>query len=138
LEKPFVEIDHSGDIGIHAWGKDLANLIENVTLGLFSLIQRGEVESNVERRLKVESSSEDNLIVDWLCEVLSTIGTHGELYGSVKITRVGENFAEGVLRGEPIDTAKHDLRFEVKAATYHGLSVERRDDGIHARVIFDL
>ncbi|UCG53166.1 MAG: archease [Candidatus Latescibacterota bacterium] len=138
MDKPFIEIDHSGDIGIHAWGTDVAQLIENVTLGLFSLIYRGTVESRVERELRVESSSEENLIVDWLCEVLSTIGARGELYGSVRVTRVGKHFAVGVLGGEQIDAARHDLRFEVKAATYHGLSVERRKDRLHARVIFDL
>lgn len=134
----FVEIDHSSDIGIEAWGKDLAESLQNATLGLLSLLSWNPVERVVERRIRVSSVSAEDLFVDWLGEVISMVGTHGELYGEVKVERAGEWFAEGVLRGEKIDPERHALRFDVKAATYHRLAVEKRSDGYHARVIFDL
>ena len=145
---PFVEIDHSGDIGIEVWGGGMAELIENATLGLLGLFCRGGVEPETTRQLTVESSSRDDLLVDWLAEVIATAGAHGELYGAVEITTVetvaaeptgaGRWIAKGVLRGEKVDPARHDLRFEVKAATYHGLLVEEDAGGFHGRVILDL
>ena len=138
MNRPFAEIDHSGDIGIEAFGSNLAEMIENATLGLFSLFCRGEVGRCVEREIQVRSSSAEDLLVDWLGEVISTVGTYGELFSFVKIDCVGEWFARGVLGGEKTDPAKHDLRFDVKAVTYHRLSVETRDDGCRGRVIFDL
>jgi SHS2 domain-containing protein len=134
----FVEIDHSSDIGIEAWGKDLAESLQNATLGLLSLLSWNPVERVVERRIRVSSVSAEDLFVDWLGEVISMVGTHGELYGEVNVERAGEWFAEGVLRGEKIDPERHALRFDVKAATYHRLAVDKRSDGYHARVIFDL
>ena len=134
----FAEIDHSGDIGIEAWGKDLAELLENAAMGLFSLLARAEVRPEIRRRIRVSSSSAEDLLVDWLGEVISLSGVWGELYGSVAVDRVGRWYAEGVLGGEKVDPRRHDLRFEVKAATYHGLVVEERSDGFHGRVIFDL
>jgi SHS2 domain-containing protein len=134
----FIEIDHSGDIGIEVWGKDLAEVLENATMGLLSLLCRNEVQQGVERRIRVSSSSAEDLLVDWLGEVISVVGTYGELYGAARIDRIGEWYAEGVLRGERLDPEKHDLRFDVKGATYHGLAVGKRDDGYYGRVIFDL
>lgn len=134
----FAEIDHSGDIGIEVSGKDLREVLENATMGLLSLLCRNEVQQVVERRIRVSSSSAEDLLVDWLGEVLSVVGIYGELYGTATIDRIGEWYAEGILSGERVDPEKHDLRFEVKAATYHRLIVERREDGYFGRVIFDL
>ena len=138
MEKPFAEIDHSGDIGIEARGSDVKELLGNATLGLFSLLYRGKVRASVERRIRVESSSLEDLVVDWLSEVVTTGSARGELYGSVDVHDAGDHFAEGVVAGEPFDSAKHDPRFDVKAVTYHGLSVVETGDGLVARVIFDL
>jgi SHS2 domain-containing protein len=134
----FAEIDHSGDIGIEAWGASLAEMLQNATLGLLSLFRWNPVERVLERRIRVSSFSAEDLVVDWLSEVISMVGVYGELYGEVEIGRAGEWYAEGVLRGERIDPERHELRFDVKAATYHRLAVEKEGDGYYTRVIFDL
>ena len=134
----FNEIDYGGDIGIEARGRDFAALLENATTGLLGLVSRGPVAPAVERKIHVTSSSSEDLLVDWLGEVITLSGVHGEVYGAVRVDRVGEWFADGVLHGEKVDPGKHDLRFDVKAATYHNLVVEKRPDGYYGRVIFDL
>jgi SHS2 domain-containing protein len=42
------------------------------------------------------------------------------------------------LQGEPYDSDKHQLKTEIKAVTYHGLSVEKTVRGWKAKVIFDV
>lgn len=138
MEDPFVEIDHSGDIGIEANGKDLPQLVGNLTRGLFSLMYRGAVEATTWVRVKIESPTIEDLVVDWLCEVITVTGTSGRLYSEVDIVRAGDFFVDASLGGEPIDPSRHDLRFDVKAATYHRLLVERSRGVLRARVIFDL
>jgi SHS2 domain-containing protein len=138
MTKQFAEIDHSGDIGIEAWGRDFAEMIENATRGLFGLLCRSEVQPVITREVRIESASAEDLLVDWLGEVISLSGAHGELYGGVTIRKTGEWYAEGALAGETFDATRHDLRFDVKAATYHGLTVEALESGFHGRVIFDL
>ena len=138
MPEPFQEIDHSGDIGIQAHGKDEKELFRNITLGLFSLMYRGTVTAVVERALNVTSSSRENLLVDWLSEVIAESGARGELYGEVVIRHVDDRSLEGILRGETVDPARHRLRFDGKAVTYHELELRPDRDGLHARVIFDL
>jgi len=138
VSRSFTEIDHSGDVGIEARGTNVSELLSHATLGLFSLLYRGTVRSVSERAIRVEALSLEDLLVDWLGEVIAMGGCYGELYGSVEIYRADSRCAEGVLRGESFDPSRHDPRFDVKAATYHALSVTESSDGLCARVIFDL
>jgi SHS2 domain-containing protein len=138
MKKSFEEFDHSGDIGIEAWADSPGELLENLSRGLFSLMCRSRVEAVVERQIKVSSNSPEGLVVDWLSEIISAADVHGEVYGAVQVNLARDGRVEGVIRGEPYDPARHELRFEVKAATYHGLAVEQAGDSYHARVIFDL
>jgi SHS2 domain-containing protein len=136
--QPFKEFDHSGDIGIEARGGSKTELIEHLSLGLFSLMCRSRVETDVERRIAASSESEEGLIVAWLSEIISAADVHGEIYGMVRVDKLEPDRLEGVIGGERYDPDKHELRFEVKAATYHGLKVERSGGRYGARVIFDL
>jgi SHS2 domain-containing protein len=138
MDPRYREIDHSGDIGIEAWGRDAAGVLESATRGLLSLMVSSEVGRVVERRLEVSAASREDLLVDWLSEVIASASMHGEVYGDVAIERASTHVASGVLRGEPVDPVRHELRFDVKAATYHGLLFEESESGFHARVIFDL
>jgi SHS2 domain-containing protein len=139
----FQEIDHSGDVGIEAFGADFAELLANATAGLFALQYRGTVAAVSNRPIRVVSESLEDLVVDWLSEVIAIGGTHGELFGAVAVLAVSGDGssvfeAEGVLRGERFDADRHDPRFDVKAATYHGLHVTREKGKCGARIIFDL
>lgn len=132
------EIDFSGDVGIQASGGDRRDLFAAVTEGLLRLMHGGDVIPAVERRIEVTSSTPEDTLVDWLSEVIATAATHGEVYGDVYMDSVEACAASGVLSGEPIDETRHELRFDVKAATYHGLEYEESDEGYRCRVIFDL
>ena len=138
MKRFFNEFDFSGDVGIEAWGTTRAEVLENAACGLFSLIVAGGVEPGLERKIEVTSQGEENLLVDWLSEIITTVATFGEVYVSVDVKEVGPGSVEGRLRGEPIDERKHRLRFDVKAATSHNLVFRRTENGFYARVVFDL
>lgn len=136
--KPFNEIDHSGDIGIEARGDNIESLFCNAARGLFGLLVRNKVGHAISRRVSVRSESYENLLVDWLSEIISCASLHGEVYGDVAVEACGDYFIDATLMGEPIDAGRHDLRFEVKAATYHTLEFRKTEAGCFARIIFDL
>jgi SHS2 domain-containing protein len=138
MDKKFEEIDHGGDVGIEAWGETTERALENVTLGLFALMTHGGVSARVKRELAVEAGSDEDLLVDWLSEVIAAASTHGEVYCKAEIRSSGPHSVLGVLRGESIDPARHEFRFDVKAATYHQLVFERGKSGCRVRVVFDL
>ena len=56
-----------------------------------------------------------------------------------KIEEKGNKFyLEGEALGEKIDLNRHELKTEVKAATYHGLKVEKTDDECRVRCVVDV
>jgi SHS2 domain-containing protein len=138
MDMRFKEIDHSGDVGILAFGRDEVELLENATYGLFSLMVHGGVSGKVKRELTAEAENNGDLLVNWLSEVIATASVHGEVYGEVEITQAGPHSVRGTVGGEPVDINRHELRFDVKAATYHELEFTRTEGGYRARVIFDL
>jgi len=168
-ERGFREFEHSGDVGIEAWGATRAELIEHATRGLFALLvwrapsdnaagpvvvpprgfARGDPgppppaavsndESRLQRTIEVHTTSAADVLVDWLSEVVTAAATYGEVYDDVAIESADENSARGTIRGQPFDPARHERRFDVKAATYYNLVCEKTPDGFHARVVFDL
>jgi SHS2 domain-containing protein len=135
----FVEIDHSGDVGIEAWGDTPVELFANVTAGLISLASTGPTESVVQRTIVAHADRPEDLLVDWLGQVILSAARHGEVYSEVRLDAVDAVSARGVLAGAPLATTRRSLRFDVKAATFHRLLYELDTDGRHhARVIFDL
>jgi SHS2 domain-containing protein len=132
------EVDHSGDVGLEIWADSPAELLERATAGLCGLMTWSRVEIVTTRPIAVRAGNLTDLLVDWLSAVILTASTHAELYAHASIDRFEEGAATGTLHGAPLDAARHALRFDVKAATYHGLLVEKTDAGYHARVIFDL
>jgi SHS2 domain-containing protein len=134
----FKEIDHSGDIGIEAYGDSFNMLLCNLARGLFQLLVRDRVEPARSRRISVRSQSREDLLVDWLSAIITCAASHNEIYGGLRLDSIGDHFIEAELFGEPIDPGKHDLRFEVKAATYHNLLYTHEEGIFRARVILDL
>ncbi len=134
----FSEIDHSGDVGLEMWGATLPDLLENATRGLCTLMTWSTVGRVSSRRIEVQATNPQDLLVDWLSAVILSAATHAELYTAADVTVSDEGVASGVLRGEPLDPSRHALRFDVKAATYHGIVLEQTPVGYHARIVFDL
>jgi SHS2 domain-containing protein len=96
------------------------------------------VEPRVARRVSVRGTDPGDVLVEWLSAVILSAAIHGEVYGDVSVDSADAGSASGVVRGEPIDPARHQLRFDVKAATYHDLHYETSDGRRVARVVFDL
>ena len=134
----FREIDHSGDVGLEVWGTTLPALLQHATRGLCALMTFSAVEPVTERRIEVQAESREDLLVDWLSAVILASATHGEIYAAADVVVSEDVVASGVVLGEPLDPARHALRFDVKAATYHELLMEETANGYHARIIFDL
>ena len=134
----FREIDYSGDIGVEAWGSTRAELLANATRGLFGLLSWSPAGGDVTRPVEVAAGAAADVLVDWLSAVILSAAMHGEVYGEVAVESADERGARGWVRGAAYDPARHALRFDVKAATYHDLAFESTDGGFRARVIFDL
>jgi SHS2 domain-containing protein len=134
----FQEIDYSGDVAVEAWGSTRAEMIENATRGLMGLMAWNRVETVLERRVEANAADAGALLVEWLSQVILLSATHGEIYGDVTVESASAHEARGTVRGLTARGHEEQLRFDVKAATYHDLLVEEVAGRHHCRVVFDL
>lgn len=132
--------EHTADTGIRGWAPDLDGLFAVMARGLFSVIAdpAGVEAGAVRRTVSLRAESAADLLHDWLEELNALHQIHGELYAEFLPRVAGETSLEAEIRGEPLDPARHELRIEVKAVTWHGLLVEATPDGVAASVLLDI
>ena len=139
MQKRFDILDHTADMGIIAYGTDMKQLFSNAALALFSLItELDSVEEKMDFGLHVKSEGSDNLLVDWLNELIYCFDVKHVLVHRCEIESLTTGQLRATCHGENFDPAKHKINRGIKAATYHMLRVERSSEGYEAQVILDI
>jgi SHS2 domain-containing protein len=133
----FEVFDHTSDVGVLARGRSLEETLEALCLGAFSIITDTS-SVRAEKEWLVTASGRDlgEATIRMLNEALYLHETERVLFSSFSVR---PSLGDGVVlelkcRGEPYDPGRHTLLKQLKAATYHDLSVENHE----ARVIFDV
>jgi SHS2 domain-containing protein len=131
--------DHTADVGIRARAESLSSLFEEAARGLFAviLVNPGAARPIEETSVSVEGTEPEDLLHDWLAELLYVFDTERLVPAEFKL-RLTDTGLSATLLGEPLDPARHTVDAEVKAITYHGLTVRQEEGGWLAEVIVDL
>lgn len=131
--------DHTADLGLRMTAADLDGLFAEAGRALTSVIVEDvdSVEPAEESRFEISGSEREDLLLDWLNELLYRFESAGRLFSRFEV-RIDERGLKGSAFGEIVDPARHSLTHEVKAITYHHLKVEPTDDGWLAEVIVDI
>jgi SHS2 domain-containing protein len=137
--KQFELLDISGDAGIRAFGKDLPELFVNAGIGMYSLIT--DLKDIQEKRtidISAQGSSGEGLLVAFLNELVFHFDTYGFIGKSIAVTALDMNNVTATLSGEEFSLKRHKGNLLIKAATYHKLKIEKKDNRWEAEVIFDI
>jgi len=131
--------EHTADVGLRVRARDLNGLFEEAARALLSVIVANpeSVRPVQEVSFRLSAGRRDDLLFDWLAEVLYTFAARHLLLAESAVSIV-EDTLTATARGERVDRRRHQLEMEVKAITYHGLKVERDGDGWLAEVIVDI
>jgi SHS2 domain-containing protein len=127
------------DVGVRGWGESRAAAFAQVTLGVFALlVDPAEVQAREVREVRAQADGPESLLVAWIDECLYVHDIEGFVAHTVEMTVCTDTLAHGLLRGEPLDPARHRVGTVVKGATYHRVAVGVRE-GVHeARIIVDV
>jgi SHS2 domain-containing protein len=120
-------------------GRTLKDLFLNACMGLTSVLS-GEpsgTASNTGVDVKIEANDIEELLVNWLREILFLSQVRGFVTTEARFFTISPSALDASLSGRTIEDGDPP-EIEIKAVTYHGLSVERGDQGYTAKVIFDI
>lgn len=135
---PWRLMDHPADLRIEVHGKDVPDLFLNAAKALTDLLRPNirPVPTHTED-LVLESSDYETLLVDWLREILFYHEAKDlvladaqikELTPTRLVVRVGWDSRSG---GGATNR-------EIKAVTYHGVSLQKEPHGYATQILFDI
>jgi SHS2 domain-containing protein len=135
----FELFEHTADLGLRVRAATLEELLAEAARGLLAMIVANPdaVRPVEPRTIRLTVDQPQYLLFDWLNELLYAFESEKLLLSEFALEFHGEQLT-AVCRGEPMDSARHQMDHEVKAITYHGLRVEEARDGWYAEVIVDI
>jgi SHS2 domain-containing protein len=140
MPKAYEFFDHTADIGANIYGATLEELFCNAAKALYEAM--GKLQKTDDRREKtveLRAESLEDLLHDWLVELLYEVETKHVLYDEFEIVKLTPPSLAAKLRGNSINFARSQTNQEIKAVTYHQLRVEALPDGTwRATVILDV
>ena len=131
--------DHTADLGVEVYGKTANELFANAAFAVFDILaDLSHVSPAVERKIVVEGDGWEDLLVNYLREILYLFNGEGLLLKEFSIIDIDPRHLEGTVSGEPFDPSRHRINTEIKAVTYHQAAVRETPKEWSARVIFDV
>ena len=139
IDRNWTILDHPADIRMEVRGRTLEQLFVNAALALTSLIApKSHGPPDTEVVVVLEGTDHEELMVDWLRELLYRNQVARFMLVRPLAITVSENRVEARLAGKTAHEDQPQQGLEVKGVTYHGLSVERTDEGYCARILLDV
>jgi len=137
--KPYQVLEHVTDLEIRAFGKTKEELFSNILKGMFESIKpkiklKTKNQKPKIKEIKIQSTDEESLLVDFLSEALAQSDINNEAYFEAKFDKLTDKELEGKIFGWPVES----FAIEIKAVTYHGLYIKKMEGGWEAKVLFDI
>ena len=132
-------IDHTADLGIIVKGPDVKQLFIHAARAMTDLMVEGDISGKiVVRDVLVEGEDFPDLMVRWLGEILYLFEGENFIVHSIEIKSISPIQLKSTLSLSSFEPEYHQVLREIKAVTYHQISVDKANDGWEARVIFDI
>jgi len=142
----FKYLEHEADVGLEAEGATLEEAFSEGAKATFNImVDIKEVSPKKRVDIYCEADSLPSLFIQWLNELLSQADLNGMFFSRFEVAHVRQIsdkdnkwVAEGAAYGEAIDTSRHTLKTEAKAATYYGLKYETKGKRHIFRCVIDV
>ena len=131
----FEFLDHPGDLKLRAWGEDLERLFASAAEGMMAFLF-GNGITNLEpdrtETIEIEAKDREALLVGWLSELLYRATCEYRAYKGFQI----HNLTDTKLKAT-VTAAAAEAVEDIKAVTYHELSVRESERRWEASIVFD-
>lgn len=128
----------TADLGVWFYGGSYREIFDRAGMVLFELmLEKMPREKELSRRVKIKGMDREDLLVRWLSEMLY-FHSRGFVSTGVTIKTLSETLIIADVDLAGFDPDVHQVKREIKAATYHDLKLGPHRSGYRAQVIFDL
>ncbi|WP_319521799.1 archease [uncultured Desulfosarcina sp.] len=139
MNRTYQLLDHTADLRMRVTGASRAELFQNAGLALADLICDPDTLTSTQTvGIDVTGDDPADLMVNFLRELLYLWTGKEKLVKMVSISEVSDTALAAHIAVANYDARRHTLLNEIKAVTYHQISVEPVEDGWQATVVFDI
>lgn len=136
---PYELLNHTADIGIRVTEPSIKALFETSGRGMVAQISDTEGLSGARKKeINVEGMDREDLLINWLRELLCFWTIDGLLVKDARIHEISDFRLRAEVLYDAYDPKQHEILKDIKAVTYHNISVVRTDAGWTADIIFDV
>jgi SHS2 domain-containing protein len=130
---------HQSELAVRITGNSQADLFTNSAFALFDVMTDiANVETKESVPLEVEGSDRDDLMVNWMRELLYLYQASGYLLREFKIIEVKDTSVKAEVSGEKIDPDRHEIKQEITTVAFHKSRMEKTGNQWIAQLIFEL
>lgn len=136
-------LEHEADVGIMSIGSTLEEAFQDGAKAMFNVMfDTTLIEEKDEIPIYAEADDIAALFVEVLNEMLFKQDTDAIAFSRFlvkEIKKEGDTYhLNGIAYGEPLNLQKHDVKTEVKAATYSGLKFEKKGENYVLQCVLDV
>jgi protein archease len=131
---------HQSELAVRVVGNSQADLFTNSAFALFDVMvaDLDKVEAKEPIPLEVEGTDRDDLMVNWMRELLYLYQGSGYLLKEFVIREVKDTVVRADVSGEKIDPDRHEIKQEIAAVAFHKSRMQKTGNQWTAQLIFEI
>jgi SHS2 domain-containing protein len=130
---------HQSEIAVRVTGNSQADLFINSAFALFDVMaDMKAIEVKERLPLEVEGSDRDDLMVNWVRELLYLYQSSGYLLREFRVREVKDTIVRAEVGGEKIDPDRHEINQEIASIAFHKSRMEKTGNQWTAHLIFEI
>ncbi len=132
-------LEHTADVAILVRAKSLKELFVNTAVAMFEIIADPVFDKQGQRvtaSVSQNAAGREELLVNWLNELLFFSTSQEAVFRDFKIVSLDERSVRAEIFGLPFSSC--EIHIEIKAATFHELSISGQGEVWQAKVVFDV
>jgi SHS2 domain-containing protein len=130
---------HHSELAVKVFGSSQSELFANSAWALFDVITETEkIELKERLPLEVEGTDRDDLLVNWVRELLYFYQGSGYLLRDFRMLELGDKMLKAEVSGEKIDPDRHEIKREIVAVAYDKSRMAKTGDQWTAQLIFEV
>jgi len=138
-QKSYRLTKRQSELAVRVTGNSQAELFANSAYALFDVMTDNidTIEIKEKMPLEVEGADRDDLMINWMRELLYLYQGSGYLLKQFEIREVKDTVVKAEVCGEKIDPDRHEIKQEIAAVAYQHGRMEKTGNQWIAQLVFE-
>jgi len=127
----------TADMAFAAYGRTLDELFANAARAITSIMFDGKIAQKISRKIALEEDEDIVLLQKWLSEIVYLHDSEKLLFSKFDVRTDGRHL-NATIYGEKYNPKRHKFIIDIKAVTYHKMSIDKTKIGYKCTVVVDV